>query len=200
MVDQFPIISGDPVVQDLYVQLRMAGESHGIAEVLATRSFPGVRTDSEFNKGRCNGNQFEHHPGLGDYYRGVAEAEGQSTTGKTYISQLARYPGDPEAWVSGRGDVERVCRDRGWGCSGAGVEIKTGDRKPADDVKIAPDIIEREVTEYIESHPGERLSREGVREKLLPILSGDTGQIDTLPAISDAEFNASVESTLQAIE
>ena len=34
-----------------------------MAEMLALRGFPAVRgLDSDFNKGRCNGNQFEDSP------------------------------------------------------------------------------------------------------------------------------------------
>lgn len=37
---------------------------------------------------------------------------GGSTTGKVYLSGLASYPGDPEAWVSGKSDIERVAKER----------------------------------------------------------------------------------------
>lgn len=39
-------------------------------------------------------------------------AQGGSTTGKVYLSSLAEYPGDPRAWVSGKDDVKRVCKER----------------------------------------------------------------------------------------
>ena len=56
-----------------------------------------VQIGADFNKGRVNGNQFEHVPVLGDYSRKLAEDAGVSTTGKTYTRGPAEFPGDPTA-------------------------------------------------------------------------------------------------------
>lgn len=93
---------------------------------------PAVMTDSVFLEGHANGNQFENTPSLGDFYAREAKAQGVDTKGKVYLSGLASHPGDPRAWVSGRGDVRKVCEERGWHCEGA-VNVK-GDgpgRKPS---------------------------------------------------------------------
>lgn len=155
-----------------YIYMRQEGQSHNIAMMLATQSFPGVRTDSTFNIGRCNGNQFESQPEMGDYYRKVAEEHGVSTTGKTYLAQLAEFPGDPMAWVSGRGDVLSVCRERGYDCDGA-VKFKGGDREPTPDVEIAEDLVSNEVDGLLEANPGAR------REDLIEHITNlRTGKID----------------------
>jgi hypothetical protein len=157
--------------------MREAGESHNISEMLATQDFPGTRTDREFNQGRCNGNQFEKTPGLGDYYKARAEAAGVNTTGKTYLSGLASFPGDPTAWVSDRHDVLRVCREKGFKCSGA-VDYTPPEAEPIPDVPIAEDIVEREVDAYMANDPGER--RADVEERVTAML---TGSVDANPLL-----------------
>src|SRR5918998_2649597 len=79
-------ISVNPDVQQRYERMRDAGESHAMAEMLALRRFPAVRgLDSDFNKGQCNGNQFENVPDLGDYNGKLAEDGGVNTTVSVYV-------------------------------------------------------------------------------------------------------------------
>ena len=173
--DQYEEVSSDREIQARYVRMRESGESHNMAEMLACRAFPNLRTDVAFWMGRVNGNQFEDTPGLGNTYRQVAESRGQSTTGKYYQSGLARFPGDPEAWVTGRGDVERVLRSRGWGCEGI-VNITAEDRPPIPDIPIAQDIVDREVEEIMAKDPGWKL--EDVREMVTKNLTRSTDDDD----------------------
>jgi hypothetical protein len=171
MESVYPTISRDGVIQGRYEAMRAEGQSHSIAEILATRSFPGVRTDATFLRGHVNGSQFQDRPGLGDTYRAVAESEGLNTTGKVYLSGLAAYPGDPRAWVTGRGDVERVCRERGWACDGA-VQVAAStylDAKP--EISVAPDIIESEVERLLEIDPHQRV--DDVRERVTELRTGE---------------------------
>lgn len=106
---------------------------------------PYLNTDSVFMEGTANGRQFQDKPGLGDYYKKIAQAHGQDVVGKKYISQLARFPGDPEAFISSRGDVQKVLEQRGWGSEGA-VRIKKRpiDVEPPPAVDVADDIVHRE--------------------------------------------------------
>ena len=111
-----------------YWDMRTAGQSARLAEMLALGAPPMSNTDREFLEGRCNGNQFDGGPlrqDIGDRFRKVAEAAGQSVKGKVYIGGLARFPGDPHAWVSDRGDVKRIVEGRGWKCEGS-VEVNNG--------------------------------------------------------------------------
>lgn len=122
-----------------YLEMRAAGQSMNMAELLATRTFPGVRTDSTFLRGSHT--QFADHPKLGRIYRKMAEDEGVNITGQKYLRSLARYPGDPEAWVSSRGEVERRCLERGWSCEGA-VEVRAPRyRDPMPDTELADDLV-----------------------------------------------------------
>lgn len=105
-----------------YWDIRKKGSSAKLAEMLALGIPPMSNSDREFLEGHANGNQFDKGPlanEQGDRLRKVAEQGGQNVKGKVYIGGLARFPGDPEAWVSDRGDVKRVVEKRGWKCEGS---------------------------------------------------------------------------------
>jgi hypothetical protein len=166
----FPLISPDPAVQAFYERLRVQGQSHNMAEVLATRKFPGFTTDDTFLRGRKTGDQFADCPIVGQYYREVAEAHGVSTAGKVYLRGLAEYPGDPSAWVASKSDVLKVCKERGWRCEGV-VEYTPPEAEPSPDVPIAPDLVDREVEEILEERPG--ANPEAIRDTVTQLRAGD---------------------------
>jgi|GEM_PF-4745890 len=115
---------------------------------------PGEKTDRGFLYGTENGKQFEGKEYIGDYYKGVADKSNVSINGKKYISQLARFPGDPEAWVSGRGDIQRICEERGYNCEGS-VNVKAmKEVVPQAPKPLADDIIRREVAKKVKAHGG----------------------------------------------
>lgn len=166
-----------------YIQCRLNGCSHRLAEMLAARKFPALKTDSTFNAGRCNGNQFEDVPGLGDHYKKIAEAAGVSTTGKYYCSGLADFPGDPTAWVSDRGDVLRVAREKNLNVDGD-VTHRASEREPIPDIDVADDLIDREVAEILDEDPTR--DRMEVREEVRRLRSGE---VDPNPLlVSDHNF------------
>ena len=136
-------ISDDPEVQKFYERLVAKGESPRLAEVLATRKCGGLVTDDTFMKGRRTGNQFADNPAMGNWLAKKLRAAGGSPTGKVYLSALAKRPGDPEAWVSSRGDVERLVRKRGWSCEGS-VNVKAcrDNFDPGPGIEVANDIVE----------------------------------------------------------
>lgn len=141
-----------------------------LAEMLATGRVPRVKTEDTFRShyDAANGKQFEKCPGLGDAYRRVAEGHGVSTQGKVYLQQLAAFPGDPRAWVDSRGDISRVCEERGYGCEGA-VTAKTREAPPTV-TPLADDIVREEVAERLAADPGQKASRveEDVRNERTP--------------------------------
>jgi hypothetical protein len=168
----FPQIDHRVSVQARYIEMRLKGEKHPMAELLAVRKFPSFKTDSTFNKGRVNGSQFEDCPLRGDWLRARAEEAGVSTTGKFYSSGLARFPGDPKAWVSNRNDVLRVARENGMSVSGD-VNYTAPETDPGADLAVAPEILAREVDAYMAANPDARRgdAEETVREVI-------TGQVD----------------------
>lgn len=148
-------------------------ESHArFRRMMASGCGPGVMTDAVFLEGHCNGSQFEKTPHVGDVYEKEAAAAGVDVKGKVYMSGLARFPGDPLAWVAGRGDVARICTERGWACDGA-VKV-AGVRGEPMNVDVADDIIEEEVSSVLAeaASEGVTLQREElkvqVKEKRKP--------------------------------
>jgi len=116
-------------------------------------------TDVTFLAGRggCY-DQFQGQHEVGDYYRQTAESAGVSTTGKVYLSSLAAFPGDPEAWVSGRGDVARVLDARGWGAEGS-VTRPVREVAPASSTyRVADDLVRARADDLQSGDPS--LSRE----------------------------------------
>lgn len=167
-------ISDDPEVQARYEAMRLAGETHAMAELLALRAFPGINgTDKAFNRGRANGNQFGSCPGLGDYYKRIAESAGVSVAGKYYCHGLGRYPGDPKAWVSDTSDVLRIARERNLNIDGI-VTHRGHDVEPAPDVPLAPDLWERETQAILAEDPDMR--PDDAREKAFNLRTGRVGK------------------------
>lgn len=154
-----------------YVRMRLDGQSHNMAYMLASKSFPGVKTDAVFNEGRCNGNQFEACPARGDWLRREAGAAGVSTTGKWYASGLASFPGDPTAWVSDRHDVVAVAKAKGLNVEGF-VTHKESPRGvvSSDTFEVAPKLLRDEAAAICRDNPG--ASFDAVYDKVKEIRSG----------------------------
>lgn len=144
-----PTVSDNQLIQARYVAHRLDGMAHFLAEMLAFQAPPQSKTDREFLRGHCNGNQFEDTPWIGEAYKHLAQEAGVDPTGKVYLGQLARFPGDPEAWITGRGDVQRLCEERGWQCSGA-VNVKASPLEASPEVPIAEDIVSDMVERRLE--------------------------------------------------
>ena len=129
-----------PAQRDHYLAMRGQGESHNIAMMCSTGRTPAISTDSTFMEGRWNGAQFAGCPQLGQYYQSRADQAGVSTTGKAYISGLAKFPGDPRAWVSGKSDVREIARERNYTIHGC-VEHKGHEVERPADLDIDRDIL-----------------------------------------------------------
>lgn len=150
------VISSNPHVQAHYEQCLKNGCSPKLAEALAFQQGPAMRTDATFMQGECNGKQFAKDPATGNRLKKIAKKAGVSVVGKKYMSSLARFPGDPEAWVSSRGEVEKVVRKRGWGCTGS-VNVQARQDEPLKQKGVtrgvADHIIEAEVESIVAETP-----------------------------------------------
>ncbi len=182
-----PLISHDLDVQIAYERMRRHGESHAMAEMLATHTFPGVKgTDSVFMAGRkLDGQQFEEEaPPTAQHHMALAKRAGVNTTGKYYQGTLARFPGDPRAWVSGLGDVRRICQERNIGVAGA-VNIegpKYGDGYvPPERYKCDDSIVAEHVDTVIGERPVSAKEREEITETTAARLAGAHGQAKRVP-------------------
>jgi hypothetical protein len=162
---------------DLYLQCLANGCSERLAEMLASHRFPGTKgTDRAFFQGRHLGvGQFADVPLVARHHERIAEAAGMSTVGKAYLGTLARYPGDPEAWVSDLHDVKTKCEERGWGCEGAiKVEAREGEVTPGR-YQVADDIVEACVDDRIAEDPDLAGDRDAVKEGVAKRLGGVHG-------------------------
>lgn len=94
-----------------------------------------LNTDAVFLEGHCNNSQLEKMDRRSAAFLSrEAEQAGVNVKGKVYLSSLAAYPGDPFAWVDGKGDVQRVCERRNWNCDGAvKVQSDNGRQVPQPD-------------------------------------------------------------------
>lgn len=168
----WPHVSDDPRVQALYELSRSQGNDHRFAEMCAFRCPPGTGgTDRAFLEGHCNGNQFADDPVYGEIARRKAKAAGVDITGKVYKSGLATEPADPKAWVSGLGDVKRLCEQNGWECDRVGTKLHAveGDTKP----KVAKEIVDREVAKEVLANPGKKRKMGEVREAVIDRMKPD---------------------------
>lgn len=163
-----PIISDNVYVQTHYERCLREGTSHKLAEMFALGITPCIKTDATFLRGHANGSQFQgKQEFMGDYYKSIAESKGQSTKGKVYLASLAAFPGDPEAWVDGRGDVERVIRKRGWKVEGA-VNVDAIEPEEVERVAVADDIVNEKVLDVLEEHPEpHQVDVQELREKII---------------------------------
>ena len=181
----FPIVSRDLVTQARYENMRLAGESHKMAEMLATRTFPGLRTDAIFNEGKFSGEQGRIGPQ--ELWRiQQAEAAGVSTTGKWYCSGLASFPGDPTAWVGDRGDVLRIAREKNLTVHGY-VEHSGHATDGGGDVSIDANLIDDEVSDILDENPDCNAGE--VRQQVIAIR---TGAIDNNPLLCTDHFTTNI--------
>lgn len=120
-------------LRHLYRWHREGGGNHKFSMMVVLQQPPGCNTDKTFMRGYGGtGNEFDgHFKMFGDVYRKKAEKAGVSVNGARYMGGLARYPGDPEAWIRGKGDIVRVCEKRGASCEGA-VTVKAPETRPED--------------------------------------------------------------------
>ena len=147
-----------------------------MAEMLATRTFPGLKTDAIFNEGKFSGDSGK----IGAqqlWLKEQAEAAGVSTAGKWYCSGLASFPGDPTAWVGDRGDVLRIAREKNMTVHGY-IEHQGYETDGGDDLSIADEIVEDEVSDILAEFPF--TAPEEAREHALALR---TGAIDLNPLL-----------------
>lgn len=118
-------------------------------------SVPQVKTASTFQalNGGLGGAQFTSDF-VRDHYLTAAREAGVSPEGKFYEGRIARFPGDPEAWVQSQDDVRGVLEKRGWGCDGD-IKVKAGgDGAPVKEVPLAADLVEDLVEAKLEERLG----------------------------------------------
>lgn len=158
--------------EQIYQQAIANGCSPRLAEMLAERRAPRANTDREFFVDqRKLADQFGNDNVLHYYVNTARKHGGDPGQNDVYISQLARFPGDPEAFVppsGGRTHIKRVLEQRGWGCSGA-VNVQRQEVEPEDYTPgLAPDIVESYVDDEIRLNPDNATKpRQQLREQVI---------------------------------
>ena len=157
----------------LYMRLRRTGQTHRFAEMVACQAGPGLMTDSVF---------FAGLPKLQDQFANDTQREKVLATAQrhgytpnpndVYEPGLARFQGDPEAFVpptGGRGYIRRLCERRGWGCNGA-VEVQHSEpiRDPMEQsIPLAESIVKRRMREAIQKDPSSGRNKKKLRESII---------------------------------
>ncbi len=162
----YPLVSMDPQQQADYIEMRACGMGHACAEMLALQQPPSLQgTDSIFMAGQVSGNQFEKSPWLGKAYKQISEKLAPGcTSGAVYKSQLARFAGDPLAWVRGTADVKKAAAIKGVDVDGVSVShVSPVREKPP--VPLADDILQARVKLEMLKNPKQR--KEEAVEKVL---------------------------------
>ena len=164
--------SGIPRVS-LYFRSRRQGAAHRFAEMCACRRGPALMTDSVY---------FQGMPKLADQFASdtqmkkvlaIAKRYGyKPNANDIYNPSIARFQGDPEAFVpasGGRGYIRRLCEKRGWGCEGAvNVKARPAERDPIAQSKLlGRDIVARYESEAIKKDPSWKKRRKELREKVI---------------------------------
>jgi hypothetical protein len=146
-----------------------ARDAARLHDMLASKKAPAVHTDATFFAKVREAGPLNDRPGVAEEYQRVAAAGGVNTVGKTYLPAIAAFPGDPEAWVSDRHDIARVCEERGWGCEGV-VTVKPQPNEVPTTPGLAPDIVAGLVADRLQSAPGEaaEAAREAVVDRHTP--------------------------------
>lgn len=141
-------------------------------EVLNSRKMPSIRTDATFlaNHGTLR-KQFENDDRQLSKVVEEARKRGYNPNANdTYIPTLARYTGDPLAFVPAgnpRGHIKKVCEQTDRACEGA-VEVGREVKKPQETVPLGEDLIQEEAAIRIQKDPSEGLkSEEQLRNEII---------------------------------
>lgn len=160
----------------LYFRLRVTGLGDRAAAMYSLQKAARCDTDDVFFEGsRGLYDQFESQKAL-DRNLAAAKRHGFVPSKQAvYFPNLARFPGDPEAYVTraqGRSHIKKVLEQRGWSCEGG---INVAGRQPEDDPldpknckPLGESIIRRRMKEMVQQDPGmSRRDRKELREKIV---------------------------------
>ena len=159
-----------------YAQMRLNGTAHSLAEMVALQQCAGIETDDTFFQGsKPLYDQFGSQKHLNTFLKAAKRRGFTPSVNSTYFPGLARFQGDPEAFVTraqGRSYIRKLCEKRGWACEG-GVNVKH--REPESDPldlknckPLGEDIIRNRAMQMAEKNPDvARMPRRELREKII---------------------------------
>lgn len=158
----------------VYMRCRRAGESDRMAAMLALQRGPVISTDDTFFQGQgMLADQFRSEAEMTGYLKMSAKQGFTPPAGAVYFPNLARSPGDPQAYVTramGKSYIKKLLEKRGWSSDGA---IKTKGRQPEKDpreggVPLAKDLVNEYAEKAVNRDPSMKLlSRAELREAVI---------------------------------
>jgi hypothetical protein len=106
--------------EEIYAEAIANGASPIFADMLASRQPPGKsQTEMAYMQGKnCNQDLDKMPKQMREDILTELKQAGVSVSWKWYHSGLARFRNDPQAWVSGRDDHLRICKERGLNSTG----------------------------------------------------------------------------------
>ena len=141
-------------------------------EVLESRKMPSIRTDAQFlaNHGTLD-KQFEGDDRQLKAVTDKAKSLGYNPSpNDTYIPTLARFPGDPLAFVpagSPKSHIKKVCEATDRACEGD-VTVERSKKEPKKTVRLGEDLVQEEAAMRIAENPEEALKpKEQLRNEIL---------------------------------
>lgn len=170
----FPIVSNIPAIQEHYEECRKNGTSHRLAEVFAFQRSPAIETDTRFIDGHDGDLGLNPETFYGSRVLAEARSHGINTRRAVYKSTLARYPGDPRAWVESKSDCIRRAEALGMSLEGQ-VNYTPPERDLPDDsnkpYRVADEIVDAAYQDAIEAEP-KLASKKNLKEEIADTLSG----------------------------
>jgi hypothetical protein len=141
--------------------------------MIACQRGPGLVTDNAF---------FAGQPPLRDQFRDKRQLKKVLASARrhgykpspsdVYEPGLARFQGDPEAFVprtGGRGYIKNLCHKRGWGCNGA-VNVEPAEPRVdphTTGTRLGEDLIQGHMREEIQRNPALKGKKKELREKII---------------------------------
>lgn len=128
---------------------------------------PSVQTDSTFMAGVGTlrdqvGDQ--HVPMIA----GLAQHRGASITGdEMYCASLARFPGDPEAFITTRHEAKKILKKRNWNSEGAVTNKAVTNHSQKPPPRLAESIVDRFEQQYIRENPDLAKNRAELRHNII---------------------------------
>lgn len=146
------VVNGNPVYDPPLSPERVLRDHENMQEMLRSQKCPSCQTDTGWASGR--GTLLDQMDGDENWTKHVvrqAKKHGYSPgSNDIYLTQLARFTGDPEAFVKpsdGRARVAEVCRQRGAGCQGS-VNVQPKEYTPPPPAKLSRRLTKEIMSSY----------------------------------------------------
>lgn len=144
-----------------------------IESIFESRQAPGISTDSTLFSGAGTlSAQFKGDTeSLNNVVRNAKRAGYNPTGNELYQPGLARFPGDPRAFISqaeGKAKVRKIVEQDGTGCEGAvTVKAREPEHEPKQKHKLAPQIVKRHMRSMLQNPENAKRDRREMVEQIV---------------------------------